>query len=82
MTRFSNLYTEHPNGLLEQYWFVYSSRSETPTACSYGYRFADGSIFHCVEKTLEDCRVKRDEWLTHKKTLKLPSRDEALALSK
>lgn len=34
----------------------------------YDYRHTDGELFACVGKSLEDCREKRDKWLsTHNK---------------
>ena len=33
----------------------------------YDYRTEDGELFSVVAPTLEECRKKRDEWLTKKK---------------
>ena len=29
----------------------------------YDYRTLDGKLFSCVRKTVEDCRLLRDQWL-------------------
>ena len=42
---------------------------ERYTACNkkryyqYDYRHTNGELFTCVTPTLEECRVKRDNWL-------------------
>ena len=42
----------------------------------YDYRDLDGSLFSCVASSLEECRKKRDEWMSKKTkknvTLRLP----------
>ncbi|WP_291529290.1 DUF3873 family protein [Bacteroides sp. UBA939] len=32
----------------------------------YDYRHTDGELFSTVAKTLEECRKRRDEWLSKK----------------
>lgn len=32
----------------------------------YDYRHTDGELFSTVAKSLEECRKRRDEWLTDK----------------
>ena len=36
------------------------------TLVQYDYRASDGELFSCVAPTLEDCRRKRDGWLSEK----------------
>ena len=36
------------------------------TLVQYDYRHTDGELFSCVSPTLEECRQKRDKWLTAK----------------
>ena len=36
------------------------------TRVQYDYRASDGELFSCVAPTLEDCRRKRDGWLSEK----------------
>jgi len=31
--------------------------------CQYDYRDDDGELFSCVRRTLEDCRLARNNWL-------------------
>ena len=46
--------------------FVVSTRPKR-TAVQYDYRSAEtGELFTIVRQTLEQCRAKRDEWLSHK----------------
>ena len=35
----------------------------------YDYRHTDGELFSTVAKTLEECRKRRDEWLSRKNAL-------------
>ncbi len=32
----------------------------------YDYRHTNGELFSCIKKTLDDCRIARDEWLARK----------------
>ena len=32
----------------------------------YDYRTEDGELFSCVAKSLEECRTRRDQWLSRK----------------
>jgi len=34
--------------------------------CQYDYRHTDGDLFSCIAETLDQCREKRDEWLSKK----------------
>ncbi|MEG2067158.1 MAG: DUF3873 family protein [Tannerellaceae bacterium] len=34
------------------------------TYYEYDYRHIDGKLFTCVKPTIEECRAKRDEWLS------------------
>lgn len=34
--------------------------------CQYDYRHMNGELFSCVASTLEECRRRRDEWLSKK----------------
>lgn len=36
------------------------------TLVQYDYRASDGELFSCVAPTLEECRCKRDGWLSEK----------------
>ena len=33
----------------------------------YDYRHTNGRLFSCVKRTLEMCRVARDEWISKQK---------------
>lgn len=36
----------------------------------YDYRDHDGELFSCVSKTLDECREKRDKWLSKRNDIK------------
>ena len=36
------------------------------TLVQYDYRASDGELFSCVAPTLEECRRRRDAWLSEK----------------
>ena len=49
---------------LEQYWDTSEfSRGTKNIVFSYGFLANDGSLFQCVETSLEACREARDAWL-------------------
>ena len=50
----------------EQYEEYYNRITKT-WRVSYDYRTLDGELFATDEKTLEECRRKRDEWLANRK---------------
>ena len=41
----------------------YKDRVLRKRLCQYDYRANDGTLFSCVRRTLEDCRLARDNWL-------------------
>ena len=52
----------------EQYeTFYLRQREKRVSRVMYDYRKEDGELFSVVAPTLEECRKKRDEWLTKKK---------------
>ena len=52
----------------EQYeTFYLRQRVKRVSRVMYDYRTEDGELFSVVAPTLEECRHKRDEWLTKKK---------------
>ena len=52
----------------EQYeTFYLRQRGKRVRRIMYDYRMEDGELFSVVAPTLEECRQKRDEWLTKKK---------------
>lgn len=59
----------------EQYeeYEVTFGRGRGTTRFSYDYRTADGELFATDEKTLEECRRKRDEWLAKREGRKCES---------
>jgi len=54
-----NGYSTCPKGH-EQYEFF--SRKDKDYV-QYDYRTEDGKLFSCITKTLEEARLKKDEWL-------------------
>ena len=52
----------------EQYeTFYLRQRGKRVSRVMYDYRTEDGELFSVVAPTLEECRQKRDEWLSKKK---------------
>lgn len=49
-------------GGTEQWWDT--SELTKSVVYSYGFLADDGSLFQCVNKTLEECRKARDLWLS------------------
>ena len=47
----------------EEYESRCGSRKNWGLRVQYDYRDADGELFSTVQKTLEACRLKRDEWV-------------------
>ncbi len=48
----------------EQYETFYSAhRGRKVSRVMYDYRTAEGDLFSVVDPTLQECRLKRDEWL-------------------
>lgn len=37
-----------------------------PKLCQYDYRHTDGELFSCIDKSVDACRARRDEWLSRK----------------
>lgn len=52
----------------EQYEVFYTGyRSRRKKHYQYDYRHTDGELYSCVADTLNECRRRRDEWLSKKK---------------
>jgi len=47
----------------EKYYYGFKNKK---SAYQYDYRHTDGELFSCCASTLEDCRKRRDEWLSNK----------------
>lgn len=50
----------------ENYETFSPAHRENETFYQYDFRAYDGELFSCVKPTLEECRIKRDEWLNTK----------------
>ncbi|MCQ2105968.1 MAG: DUF3873 domain-containing protein [Fibrobacter sp.] len=46
--------------------YTYGIGRRKKTAYQYDYRHTDGDLFSCCAPTLEECRRRRDEWISKK----------------
>ncbi len=44
--------------------FIRTENGKKKKYVQYDYRHTNGKLFSCIKKTLQACRVARDEWIT------------------